>query len=378
MARDGNGVYSNPHPTFVTETAINPDEVNANNAAIATALTGSVASDGQTTITADLPMSGFRHTGVGNASARNSYAAAGQVQDGSFTWCGVATGTNNALALSPSPAITAYATGQRFRFKAGASASDNAVTIAVSGLAAKAGQINDAALSASVVIEANKYYEAFYDGTAFQITQISPAAATLGTAAALDTGTASGELPTNAEIEAAFVAQGLHTIWLPAGAWKPTTTSGAESALVETTAGRPDLNVLDFDASADEFAQCSIAMPKSWNNGVVKFQAIWTSETTDADGVTWALQGVSCADGDTADIAFGTAVTVDDLNQSTAEDIYITDISGDVTLAGTPGDNELTFLQIYRDVSDANDTAAEDARLIGVRVLYTIDAKDDS
>lgn len=178
MARDGSGGYSLPHPTFTPGTLADADQVAANNADLTTAMAASIAKDGQTTPTANLPMGTYKHTGVGNASARTDYAATGQVQDGSFTWCGTAGGSKNALTLSPSPAITAYATGQKFRFKAGSTASDDAVTIAVSGQTAKAGEIDDAALSATVVIEANKYYEALYDGTAFQLTRLSQGAAT--------------------------------------------------------------------------------------------------------------------------------------------------------------------------------------------------------
>ena len=38
---------------------------------------------------------------------------------------------------------------------------------------------------------------------------------------------------------------------------------------------------------------------------------------------------------------------------------------------------DLTFFQIFRDVSDSNDTAAEDARLLGIKLYYTIDAGND-
>ena len=42
---------------------------------------------------------------------------------------------------------------------------------------------------------------------------------------------------------------GKHTIWVPAGAMRPTVSNGAATLTdVETTAGRPDLTVMDFDA----------------------------------------------------------------------------------------------------------------------------------
>lgn len=171
MARDGAGTYNRAVADYVFDTVISETDVNTEMDDIATALTASIAKDGQTTPTANLPMGTYRHTGVGAASALTDYAQAKQVQNSSFIWCGTAGGTKNALTLTPTPAITAYVTGQEFVFKAGATQSDDAVTIAISGLATKAAQINDAALSATVYIEANKYYRALYDGAALQLTR---------------------------------------------------------------------------------------------------------------------------------------------------------------------------------------------------------------
>ena len=65
---------------------------------------------------------------------------------------------------------------------------------------------------------------------------------------------------------------GLETIWVPAAAMRPTSSNGCAAITdVETTAGRPDLQVLDFDKDADEAAQFSIAFPKSWNEGTITF-----------------------------------------------------------------------------------------------------------
>lgn len=173
MARDGSGNYSNPYPDFVSGTVINSTQVDDNNAAMATALTQSIAVDGQTTITANLPMANFKHTGVAAGVALTEYADVKSVQNATYIDCGTAGGTANALTLSPSPAITAYVAGQVFRFKAGASPSSSTATVAVSGLTAKAIEMNGAAMSATVVIEAGKHYSVKYDGTAFQATRES-------------------------------------------------------------------------------------------------------------------------------------------------------------------------------------------------------------
>ena len=74
----------------------------------------------------------------------------------------------------------------------------------------------------------------------------------------------------------------------------------------------------------------------------------------------------------------GTAVVVDDANQGAAEELLITAESAAVTIAGTPAEGDLTYFQIFRDVSDSNDTATEDAHLIGVQLFWTSNTTVDS
>ena len=170
MARDGSGNYTIPEAEFVYEEVIDQDAVNHNFADIAAALTQSIASDGQTAITANLPMSGFRHTGVSNATARTDYAVAGQVLNDSIVWCGTAGGTANAITLSPPIPISAYAAGQRFRALGGAFNTGN-VTVAVSGQAAKAVYANGGELPPNT-IWTGQPFEIIYDGTRFHLTTL--------------------------------------------------------------------------------------------------------------------------------------------------------------------------------------------------------------
>jgi hypothetical protein len=135
MARDGAGNYSNPYPNFVAGTTIESAQVDANNSDIATALTGSIAKDGQTVPTANLPMGGFKHTGVAVASARTDYARADQVI-GSVLDYAADTGTATAYAIAPTPGISAYVVGQRFAFKATNANSGANPTLAVNSLTA--------------------------------------------------------------------------------------------------------------------------------------------------------------------------------------------------------------------------------------------------
>lgn len=88
-------------------------------------------------------------------------------------WCGTATGTANALILTPSIAAEALNAGLTLAFKASAAGNSGATTVEVSGLLAKAVQ-SDGGACVGGEVSANKWYIAVYDGAAFQISQIAP------------------------------------------------------------------------------------------------------------------------------------------------------------------------------------------------------------
>ena len=177
---------------------------------------------------------------------------------------------------------------------------------------------------------------------------------------------------------AAVKIAGTETIFVPAQAMFGTTTNGADPQAVETTATRPELKVLDFDASTAEYAQFSIAMPKSWNLGTVTFQAFWTPSTTNTGDCIFGLQGVACGDSDTADVVFGTAQEVTDAGIGTVDDVQVTGTSSAMTIAGSPADDQYPFFQVYRDAADGSDTFTGDARLLGIKLFYTTDAANDA
>ena len=171
---------------------------------------------------------------------------------------------------------------------------------------------------------------------------------------------------------------GKQSIWVPATSMVPTASNGCASvATVETTSGRPDMNVLDFDKDSDEHAQFSVAFPKSWNAGTVTFQFFWSGLAA-TTGVSMGLQGVAFADNDSIDTVYGTAVVVDDDAQGAVEELLVSAESGAVTIAGSPGDDELCYFRIFRDVSDSNDDMAGDCRLHGVKLFFTVDAYNDA
>ena len=154
------------------------------------------------------------------------------------------------------------------------------------------------------------------------------------------------------------------------------TTNGAEASQVELS-NAPEMKVLDFDKDTDEFAQFAVAFPKSWNAGTVTFQAFFTATSTNTGTTAWGLSGVALADNDSLNTAFGTQVVATaKAHSGTSNDLNVTDESGAVTIAGSPGANEYVFFQVSRDVS-ADDLTA-DARLLGIKLFFTTNAANDA
>ncbi|MFA6040612.1 MAG: hypothetical protein WC733_03835 [Methylophilus sp.] len=172
MPRNGAGSYTlvsgNP---VVTNTTISSTWANNTLSDIATALTQSIAKDGQTVPTANLPMGGFKLTNLASGTAATDSANLGQTQSDATKYLASVAGTDT-ITGSLNPAITAYAAGQTFRFVAAAS-NTGAVTININSLGAKAITKEGTTALAAGDILINALYEIVYDGTQFQLVNSS-------------------------------------------------------------------------------------------------------------------------------------------------------------------------------------------------------------
>lgn len=138
MSWNGSGLFnidSTGQPVSAN-TLIESADFNALTADLATGLSNCITKDGQQTVTANLPMATYRHTGVGNAVARTDYAAAGQVQDGKLNWVDGG-GTADAITATYSPAITALVDGQMCCVRATAANATTTPTFSPNGLTAR-------------------------------------------------------------------------------------------------------------------------------------------------------------------------------------------------------------------------------------------------
>lgn len=168
MSRNGAGVYTPPAASFpaVPETLIEAAKFNNVINDISTAMTASIANDGQTVPVANLPMVGFKHTGVADANAADQYASLGQTQKSAHLLIGTISGTNTITGLL-TPTLSAYAAGETFTFIPAAT-NTTATTININSLGAKNIFNNGVALVGGE-LKAGIPAVIFYDGTQFNL-----------------------------------------------------------------------------------------------------------------------------------------------------------------------------------------------------------------
>jgi hypothetical protein len=161
---------------------------------------------------------------------------------------------------------------------------------------------------------------------------------------------------------------GATNLWIPASAWIPRTTNGCGVDSREQATNRVNTDELLFDTASEEFAQALVVMPSNYNNSTLTARFYWTA-ASGSSGVAWGISGRAYGDDDALNQASGTRVVVTD-TLITANDVHVTSATGAVTIAGTPAANKAINFQIVREVGNASDLLAVDARLLGVEIIF--------
>jgi len=165
--------------------------------------------------------------------------------------------------------------------------------------------------------------------------------------------------------------------YVPASAMYPSTTAGcAALAQVESTTNKVNIKALDFDGAgtSKENAEFGLPSPSYWDASTITATFYWYA-TAGSGTVNWEISAGAFSDDDALDAAYGTLQEVTDTLLATG-DVHVSAETAAVTVAGTPVAGDWVMFRIARD--PANDTNTSDARLIGVRVRFSISQFSDT
>lgn len=173
---------------------------------------------------------------------------------------------------------------------------------------------------------------------------------------------------------------GKQSIWVPALAMTPSSTAPAVAGTVEAGTSLIMMKSMDFaDGATTLRAQFAIRMPKSWNLGTITYSPIWTANSVLTTNVVWQLRAMALGQGDAITTGtWGSAVTLTSAGLATVYTVRDAGESGVVTVGNTPAAKDWVVYEIFRDPTNASDTFAATAMLLGVHIYYTSNAKDDT
>ncbi len=163
------------------------------------------------------------------------------------------------------------------------------------------------------------------------------------------------------------------TIILTAAGGISPTTNGAAQTKVDGT--NHTYYVLDYDASTDESAYWQWAMPDSYDNGTLDITYYWETASTTGN-VIWCFQakGLAANSAEDIDSALSTGVCETDGAQGNANDLAsITESAAASNFAA----GEYVVFKVYRDANDGSDTLTADARLVKVKIEYSVSQESD-
>lgn len=138
MPYNGSGVFSrvyNWQTDKNNSVNITASRMDTETDGIATGLSSCLLKDGTQTVTANIPFSSFKITGLGSGTAATDAANVGQLQSQLFTWI-AGGGTADVITATYSPAVTSLVDGMELDFRATAANATTTPTFSPSGLTA--------------------------------------------------------------------------------------------------------------------------------------------------------------------------------------------------------------------------------------------------
>jgi len=129
---------------------------------------------------------------------------------------------------------------------------------------------------------------------------------------------------------------------------------------------------MDFDKTTEESANCQEHVPFRWDNTTsIQVEIRWLHDSVDAGKVVWGIEYKGIKAGEVVAGA-GTSITQASTGSHVAGVEVATLFSDKILYSNLEEDDDLA-IRLYRDTSDENDTLGEDAKVINVHFLFTMD-----
>lgn len=150
---------------------------------------------------------------------------------------------------------------------------------------------------------------------------------------------------------------------VPAGAWIPNTTNGAESGT--TVYGSNEVDHFAFDASTEESVFITFRLPEDYNGGTLGWQVGWDAVATASGTAVWGLSGGAFSNDDALSTALGSEQTATDTLIAVGDYHAINGTA--ITLAGSPVAGDFVVLKL---VAKTSGTIAVDVLGLNLQIQY--------
>lgn len=152
---------------------------------------------------------------------------------------------------------------------------------------------------------------------------------------------------------------------IPAAAWTPAASDGADPAV--TVYSGNDIDTKAFDKDTEEACYVTFQLPEDYNGGVLRWRVDWDALATASGTAVWGLSGGAYGNSDALSTSLGSERTISDTLLSVGDMHKSPNDATGITLAGTPLAGEFVILKIVLKTSS---TIAVDVLGLNLQLQY--------
>ena len=161
------------------------------------------------------------------------------------------------------------------------------------------------------------------------------------------------------------------SIILTASGAIPPTAGGAAQTKIDGT--NQTYYALEYDADSDEAAYWQWAMPDSYDDGTIDITYYWTA-AANTNNVVWCFQARGVSAGEAVDAALSASICETGAAPGTTQ--YLVSTTESAAASNFTKGEEVAF-KVFRDADNGSDTMAGDARLLKVKIEYSVSQETD-